>query len=124
MEPFAGSRRSLHMRRSVAVIAALIVAQCLSTAGVAQGAAGEGIGSTGLVGRARVQAGTVTYMDPATMNFICQVGSTSQRYWVTRGTRFRSDRPNATFFDLAVGHAVEVTSHESSTHEIADIVRF
>jgi len=112
------------MRRLITALAVLIVAQSLTTASVAQETAGAAIGPAGRTGPAHGQTGIVTYVDPTTMNFVCRVSGTSQRYWVTRGTRFRSGRPNATIFDLFLGQPVEVMSHDSGRLEIADVVQF
>jgi hypothetical protein len=74
------------------------------------------------MGPARVQTCTVTLVDPATMNFVCRDKRTSQRYWATRATRFASGRPNGSFFDLAPGQSVQVTSHLSGRIDITDQV--
>jgi hypothetical protein len=73
-------------------------------------------------GPTHVQRGIVATIDSATMNFVCR-GETGDRfYWVSRSTRFRTGRSNASFFDLRTGQPVEVISHDSGGLEVADLV--
>jgi hypothetical protein len=66
----------------------------------------------------------ITYLDPATMNFVLQGKGIAQRYWVGRATRFQGGRPDASFFDLRIGQPVEVTFHDSGRLRIADAIAF
>jgi hypothetical protein len=110
------------MRGPIALFALLLLTETLAGPGLTQGTVGSSLDPTGRTGPADVRTGTVTYVDPATMNFVCQDKSTSQRYWATRATRFASGRSNGSFFDLAPGQSVQVTSHLSGRIEVADEV--
>jgi hypothetical protein len=104
--------------------AVLLAAQSLVLPGLAQSIGGVSLDATGNAGPARVQTGTVTDVDSVTMNFVCRNATISRRYWVTRATRYVSDRPNASFYDLATGEPVVVMSHHSPGFDIADAIRF
>ena len=56
------------------------------------------------------------------MNFVCRDATGVRFYWVSRATRFRAGRSNASFFDLSTGRPVEVISHNSGGLEVADLV--
>lgn len=72
----------------------------------------------------QIQTGTITFLDPVSMNFIVQGRTGARQYWATRATFFRASRPSASFFDLTMGQRVEVAFHNSGPLEIADVVTF
>ena len=109
------------MHIKIAALAGLLMAQSLATPSFAQGGPSFDTGSGGV---AQSRTGTITYLDPVTMNFVCQDGRQTQRYWVTRATRFSGPRPGVSFFDLAVGRSVRVIFHQFGRQEIADAVFF
>jgi hypothetical protein len=74
------------------------------------------------IGPPLVQVGKITYLDGATMNFVCQGRGGAWRYWVTRATRFRAGPYQSSFYDLRAGQPVEVQFHDSGRLEIADRV--
>jgi hypothetical protein len=110
------------MRGPISLFALLLLLETLAGSGLAQGTAGSGLDPKGRMGSSHVQTGTLTYVDSVTMNFVCQDKGTAHRYWATRATRVVSARPNASFFDLAPGQSVQVTSHSSGRTDIADQV--
>jgi hypothetical protein len=56
------------------------------------------------------------------MNFVCRSETGDRFYWVSRATRFRAGRSDASFFDLRTGRPVEVISHNSGGLNVADLV--
>jgi hypothetical protein len=110
------------MRRQIALFAVLLLSETLASPGIAQNAGGANFDQARRTGPSQVKTCMATYVDPATMNFVCRNGSASQRYWATRATRFASARPNSSLFDLAPGQSVRVTSHLSGGIEVADQV--
>jgi hypothetical protein len=101
---------------------ALLILFFLAGPCCAQGITAPGVDPAALGGRTQVQTGSVTYVDPVTMNFVCRDKTASRRYWATRATRFGAGRPGASFFDLAPGQTVQVTSHLSGRIDVADQV--
>ena len=99
------------MRRFVAA-AAFLFSQTLALSALAQGIS------------ANVQTGRIVFLDSASMSFTVRSANATQQYWATRATRFRARRPNVSFFDLATGQSVVVTSHDSGRLAIADDVTF
>jgi hypothetical protein len=75
-------------------------------------------------GVTQVQAGTIVYLDPVSMNFIVQNRTAARQFWATRATLFRANLPYASFFDLTMGQRVQVAFHDSGPLEIADVVTF
>jgi hypothetical protein len=112
------------MRGTLAAIAAFFLAQSVAPACLAQGNVGAsaGVAPPGGNGPPLVQTGRITYLDPATMNFVCQGRGGTSRYWATRATRVRAGPYQASFYDLRMGQRVEVTFHNSGRLEIADRV--
>ena len=86
--------------------------------------ASAGLAPPGHPGPTEALTGTITSLDPATMNFALREKGIAQRYWVERARRFRGGRRNASFFDLRIGQPVEVTFHESGRLRIADVIAF
>jgi hypothetical protein len=112
-EPNLRPRRFIReMRGSISAVAVLLLVA---------GLCGPCFGQV-TTGPAHVQRGIVTTIDSVTMNFVCR-GETGDRfYWVSRSTRFRAGRSNASFFDLRTGQPVEVISHDSGGLEVVDLV--
>ena len=93
------------MRRSIAA-ALFLLAQGAAQPSLAQG----------------IQTGRIIAVDTVTMNFVCQTNHITRQYWITRGTRFVTRGPRASFFDLRTGQRVEIVSHGIGRLQIADVV--
>lgn len=120
MEPSAASRRFLLMRRWTAALTVLLLAQSLVPASLAQAVAG--VDASARARTARVQTGTVVFLDRATMSFVCRDGMGTRSYWVTRATLFRAGSGNTSFFNLGTGQPVEVVFHPSGRIDVADVI--
>jgi len=103
-------------------VAALLLLVGLASPGRAQGGA-PGV-DLALAAPHGAQACTIVALDSVTMNFLCQAQGIESQYWVARSTRFLSNWPTGSFFDLRTGQPVEVTFHNAGRLRIADLVRF
>lgn len=112
------------MHRWIAALSVLFLAQGLAPESHGQVSAGAAYNPSVLPVATNDRTGTIVWLDPATMNFVCRGEGGSRDYWVTRATRLFAGRANASFFDLAPGRHVEVISHRSGRFEIADVIRF
>ena len=108
------------MYRRVLALATLVLAQIQGPGSLAQPMAG----SSGGTAPSQAITCTITQLDTVTTSFVCGTGSDTHTYWVKRATRFVSGQPNASFFALASGQAVAITSHRDGGFEIADVVRY
>jgi hypothetical protein len=110
-------RERFRFMRSLLAATALLLSQVLPLSALAQGMP-ERTGPT------QIDAGTIVWLDPVSMNFVMQGQTNARQYWATRATRFRANKFSPTFFDLAVGQSVEVVFHDSGRLEIADVVTY
>jgi hypothetical protein len=112
------------MHRPTLALAVFLLTQGLAPGSPAQVILGAAQNPAGPRGPERAANCTVLELDAATLNFVCQDEGGSRSYWVTRATRFSSGRRNGSFFDLASGAPISVTSHRSGRLDIADVVRY
>jgi hypothetical protein len=94
------------MRRHLILAAFCVLAQGLPSSVLAQ----------------HIETGRILSIDTVSMNFVCQTRHGLRQYWVKGATRFVTQGPRGSFFDLKTGQRVHVASHGSGRLAIADIV--
>jgi hypothetical protein len=112
------------MRGTLAATAAFLLAQSLASACCAQagGTTTPDVAPADGNSPPFVEMGRISYLDAATMYFVCQGPAGAGRYWVTRATRFGPGVHQSSFYNLRTGQNVEVQFHNSGRFEIADRV--